>query len=70
VDKRGNKLIGVDGLLALSVVALTALVPAQTSPTKQRIGVYLWLGILIVVFGILMKIFRIKNGGYPFFILF
>ena len=59
-----------DGTLALSVVALTLLIPAQSSPAKQRVGVYVWLGILVVVFGLLMRLFRIKNGAYPFWILF
>lgn len=59
-----------DGLLAFSIVALSVLVPAQTSAVKQRIGVYLWLGMLVVVFSLLMKLFRMKNGGYPFSLLF
>ncbi|KAK8869525.1 hypothetical protein IAR55_000091 [Kwoniella newhampshirensis] len=61
---------GVYGLLAFSIVALTVFVPAQSSPVKQRIGVYLWLAMLIVVFSLLMKLFRMKNGGYPFGLLF
>lgn len=59
-----------DGLLAFSIVALSVLVPAQTSAVKQRIGVYLWLGMLVVMFSLLMKLFRMKNGGYPFSLLF
>jgi oligosaccharyltransferase complex subunit gamma len=59
-----------DGLLAFCVIALTVLVPAQSSPVKQRIGVYLWLGLLVIVFSLLMKLFRLKNGGYPFSLLF
>jgi len=60
----------LDGLLGFCIIALTIFVPAQSSPMKQRIGVYLWLGLLIVVFSLLMKLFRIKNGGYPFGLLF
>lgn len=59
-----------DGLLAFSIVALSVLVPAQTSAVKQRVGVYLWLGMLVVVFSLLMKLFKMKNGGYPFSLLF
>ena len=33
-------------------------------------GVYLWLGLLVIVFSLLMKLFRLKNGGYPFSLLF
>ncbi|EIW66327.1 hypothetical protein TREMEDRAFT_45798 [Tremella mesenterica DSM 1558] len=58
------------GLLAFSIISLTLFVPSQTSPAKQRVGVYLWLGMLIVVFSLLMKLFRMKNGGYPFSLLF
>lgn len=59
-----------DGLLAFSIVALSVLVPAQTSAVKQRVGVYLWLGMLVIVFSLLMKLFKMKNGGYPFSLLF
>jgi hypothetical protein len=38
-------------------------VPAQSSPSKQRIGVYLWLGMLVVIFSLLIKLFKMKNGG-------
>ncbi|WVO14155.1 hypothetical protein L204_101786 [Cryptococcus depauperatus] len=61
---------GIYGLLAFCIIALTLFVPAQTSPVKQRIGVYLWLGMLVVVFSLLIKLFKLKNGGYPFSLLF
>lgn len=59
-----------DGLLGFSIVALTVFVPGQLNPTKQRIAVYLWLSMLVVLFSLLMRLFRIKNGGYPFHLLF
>jgi oligosaccharyltransferase complex subunit gamma len=59
----------LDGVLAFTIVALTVLVPAQGSPQKQRIGVYLWLGMLVIVFSILMKLFKVKNPGYPYALL-
>ncbi|CAD6576916.1 MAG: oligosaccharyl transferase subunit ost3/OST6 [Tremellales sp. Tagirdzhanova-0007] len=58
------------GLLGFTIIALTIFVPAQSSPVKQRIGVYIWLGMLLVVFSLLMKLFKLKNGGYPFMLLF
>ncbi|OCF55997.1 oligosaccharyltransferase complex subunit gamma [Kwoniella mangroviensis CBS 10435] len=61
---------GIYGLLGFSIIALTVLIPAQSSPIKQRVGVYLWLGMLIIVFSLLIKLFRMKNGGYPFALLF
>ena len=60
----------IDGLLGFTIIALTIFVPAQSSPSKQRIGVYLWLGMLVVVFSLLMKLFAVKNAGYPFRLLF
>ncbi|WRT67444.1 uncharacterized protein IL334_004415 [Kwoniella shivajii] len=61
---------GIYGLLAFSIIALSVFIPNQSSPVKQRIGVYLWLAMLIVVFSLLIKLFRMKNGGYPFALLF
>ncbi|ORY22574.1 putative dolichyl-diphosphooligosaccharide-protein glycotransferase [Naematelia encephala] len=58
------------GMLSFSIIALTLFVPAQSNATKQRIGVYLWLAIFIVLFSLLVKLFKIKNGGYPFTLLF
>ncbi|KAK1925155.1 hypothetical protein DB88DRAFT_488109 [Papiliotrema laurentii] len=58
------------GLLSFSIIALTVFVPAQLNPAKQRIAVYLWLAMLVVVFSLLFKLFKVKNGGYPFSLLF
>ncbi|CED83070.1 Oligosaccharyltransferase, gamma subunit [Phaffia rhodozyma] len=56
--------------LAFAIVALSNLVPSTRDPGRQRIGVFLWSGVLIVLFSLLMSIFRLKNGGYPFRLLF
>ncbi|KAL7424300.1 oligosaccharyl transferase subunit ost3/OST6 [Cryptotrichosporon argae] len=58
------------GTLAFCVIVLTLFVPAQSSPLKQRVGVFLWLGLLVVVFSILFRLFKMKNGAYPFGLLF
>ena len=71
LDPRQRRFTDVtDGLLSFSVVALTLLVPALNNPHRQRIGVYLWLGIFVIVFSALVKLFKMKNGGYPFKLLF
>jgi len=59
-------LSGIYAVLAASVVALTIYVPAQTNPTLQRAGVYLWSGIFLGAFSLLIVVFRFKNAGYPF----
>jgi len=57
------------GLLSASFLMLTLVAPLQTSPTRQRIQVYLWSGIIFVLFSILVSFFRVKNRGYPFKLL-
>ncbi|GMK56493.1 hypothetical protein CspeluHIS016_0303330 [Cutaneotrichosporon spelunceum] len=54
------------GVLALTVIVLSVFIPAQSSPTKQHIGTYLWLALLVVLFSLLIRLFKLKNGGYPF----
>jgi oligosaccharyltransferase complex subunit gamma len=54
------------GLLSAAFLMLTLVAPLQTSPTRQRIQVYLWSGIVFVLFSILVSFFRVKNRGYPF----
>lgn len=58
-----------DGVLALTVVVLSVFIPAQSSPMKQRIGTYLWLVLMIVLYSLLIRLFKLKNGGYPFGLL-
>ncbi|KAH9981279.1 oligosaccharyl transferase subunit OST3/OST6 family [Lactifluus volemus] len=57
------------GLLSACFLMLTLVAPIQTSPTRQRMQVYLWSGIVFVLFSVLVSFFRLKNGGYPFKLL-
>lgn len=57
---------GLYTLLAFSVVALVKAVPNQPVKSRQRAGVYVWSAILLVAFSVLISIFRVKNGAYPF----
>lgn len=59
----------IDGTLAFSVVMLTMIVPYQTSPARQRLQVYLWSGVLMLIYSVLVTLFRVKNRGYPFKLL-
>ncbi|KAF9052647.1 oligosaccharyl transferase subunit OST3/OST6 family [Panaeolus papilionaceus] len=54
------------GLLAFSFLMLTLVVPYQSSPQRQRIQVYLWTGVIMIVYSVLVSLFRVKNRGYPF----
>ncbi|KAI9571533.1 hypothetical protein HD554DRAFT_203271 [Boletus coccyginus] len=58
------------GTLAASFLMLTIVTPYQKSTARQRTQVYLWTFVNFLVFSILISIFRIKNRGYPFKLLF
>jgi hypothetical protein len=53
----------LDGLLGASFLMLTLVTPMQTSPRRQRLQIYLWSGVIFVVFSILISLFRVKNRG-------
>ncbi|RIA96888.1 hypothetical protein C1645_687376 [Glomus cerebriforme] len=54
------------GVCAFSVVLLIISIPKIEDKTKQRFGIYIWMGILVAMFSFLFALFRIKNPGYPF----
>lgn len=56
----------LDGLLALSALALADKVPRIANPKVQSLAVLAWGGFMLVGYSILLSIFRVKNGGYPF----
>ncbi|KIM29014.1 hypothetical protein M408DRAFT_329052 [Serendipita vermifera MAFF 305830] len=60
---------GVYGTLAFSYVALIFLVPRILSPTKQRIAVYIWCCVILLLFSVLLSLFSVKNTAYPFRLL-
>ena len=42
---------------------LILVVPYQSSPQRQRLQIYLWTGVILVMYSVLLSVFRIKNGG-------
>jgi len=48
---------------------LTLIVPMQQNPSKQRVQIYLWTAVIVIIFSVLVSIFRVKNRGYPFKLL-
>ncbi|KAI9313281.1 hypothetical protein BX666DRAFT_764038 [Dichotomocladium elegans] len=58
------------GLLAMGTIALAVFVPKISDKNHQRICVYVWITSYVVVFSILLNLFKFKNGGYPFKLLF
>lgn len=55
-----------DGILAFSAYTLAYTLPRLRDPTKQRLGVYVWTGISVVMLGVLMNLFKIKQGACEF----
>ncbi|KAI0035077.1 oligosaccharyl transferase subunit OST3/OST6 family [Vararia minispora EC-137] len=58
------------GFLAASFLMLALVAPRQTSQTKQTLQVYIYTGLIFFLFSVLISVFRIKNRGYPFKLLF
>jgi len=58
------------GTLALSQIALIMLVPRILKPTQQRAAIYIWTGVTILLYSVLISLFKLKNAGYPFSLLF
>ncbi|KAL5604293.1 hypothetical protein BROUX41_002266 [Berkeleyomyces rouxiae] len=54
------------GILSFCSISLAIKAPRIASPTGQRISVVILTAVILVVYSLLMNIFRYKNGGYPF----
>jgi len=54
------------GLLSFAFLMLIMIVPYQSSPNRQRMQVYLWWFVIIIIYSVLVSLFRVKNRGYPF----
>lgn len=52
-----------DGALALSQIALILLVPRTLKPTQQRLAIYIWCAVTVLLYSTLMSIFKVKNAG-------
>lgn len=52
-----------DGLLAFSFLMLILVIPYQSSPQRQRLQVYLWTGVIMIIYSVLVSLFRVKNRG-------
>ncbi|KAM3413942.1 hypothetical protein BST61_g10613 [Cercospora zeina] len=56
------------GLLSFATISLALKTPRIVDPRQQKIAVLVWGGILLAVYSFLLSIFRVKNGGYPFWL--
>ncbi|PHH67390.1 hypothetical protein CDD81_160 [Ophiocordyceps australis] len=54
------------GLLTFCTIGLTTRVPRMSSPQNQLIASLSWLVVMYLLNSFLLRVFRIKNNGYPF----
>ncbi|EDN94708.1 hypothetical protein SS1G_10582 [Sclerotinia sclerotiorum 1980 UF-70] len=57
-----------DGLLSFATISLALKVPRIADPKIQQVAVLVWSGVIFVMYSFLLSVFRIKNGGYPFWL--
>ncbi|KAL0581709.1 oligosaccharyl transferase subunit ost3/OST6 [Marasmius crinis-equi] len=57
------------GTLSFSFLMLMMIVPYQSSPARQRVQIYLWTGVIFLVYSVLITLFKVKNRAYPFKLL-
>ncbi|PQE09217.1 ost3 ost6 family protein [Rutstroemia sp. NJR-2017a BBW] len=56
------------GLLSFATISLALKVPRIADPKMQQVAVLIWGGVIFLMYGFLLSVFRIKNGGYPFWL--
>ncbi|KAJ3186492.1 putative aminopeptidase npepl1 [Gaertneriomyces sp. JEL0708] len=62
-----TQIVGVlYALTAVSFITLITKVPQVTDPTRQRTAAFVVLLVFIALYSVLLKFFKLKNGGYPF----
>ncbi|KAF9292925.1 oligosaccharyl transferase subunit ost3/OST6 [Linnemannia elongata] len=57
-------------VLCGGAISLMSSIPRIESPSKQRLAVIIWMGIITVMYSVLILFFRAKNPSYPFRLLF
>ncbi|GAA6018729.1 hypothetical protein JCM10207_005558 [Rhodosporidiobolus poonsookiae] len=53
-------------VLGFAAYTLAYTVPKLRDPVRQRLGVYVWTGVAVVMAGVVMNVFQMKQPGYPF----
>ncbi|KAF2195327.1 hypothetical protein K469DRAFT_649149 [Zopfia rhizophila CBS 207.26] len=56
------------GVLSFATISLALKVPRIADPKAQQFAVFLWSGVLLCMYSFLLSVFRMKNGGYPFWL--
>ncbi|KAF2877798.1 magnesium transporter protein-like protein 1 precursor [Massariosphaeria phaeospora] len=56
------------GVLSFATISLALKVPRIADARAQQIAVFLWSGVLLCMYSFLLSVFRMKNGGYQFWL--
>ncbi len=56
------------GVLSFATISLALKVPRIKDPKAQQFTVFLWGGIMLCMYSFLLSVFRMKNGGYQFWL--
>jgi oligosaccharyltransferase complex subunit gamma len=56
------------GVLAFATISLALKVPRIADARAQQFAVFLWSGLLLCMYSFLLSVFRMKNGGYQFWL--
>ncbi|QSZ31678.1 hypothetical protein DSL72_001245 [Monilinia vaccinii-corymbosi] len=59
---------GIYALLSFATISLALKVPRISDPKIQQVAVLVWGGVIFVMYSFLLSVFRVKNGGYPFWL--
>jgi hypothetical protein len=57
-----------DGILSFATISLALKVPRMSDPRAQQVAVLIWGAVIFLMYSFLLSVFRIKNGGYPFWL--
>ncbi|RKP26417.1 hypothetical protein SYNPS1DRAFT_21819 [Syncephalis pseudoplumigaleata] len=55
---------------AFATVSLVTRVPAIKDSMLQNVVALVWTMLLVIIYSLLLRLFRVKNGSYPFKLLF
>jgi oligosaccharyltransferase complex subunit gamma len=58
----------LDALLSFATISLALKVPRMADPGRQQIAIWIWGSVILCTYSFLLSVFRIKNGGYPFWL--
>ncbi|RMZ82340.1 hypothetical protein DV738_g1769, partial [Chaetothyriales sp. CBS 135597] len=59
---------GIYALLSFATISLALKAPRIKDKRTQQLAIIIWASVLWGVYSFLLNVFRIKNGGYPFWL--